>query len=262
MSLHEIDHLFSQSLIGDYDDKLAWEAVSALQRIGTREVFDRAAAWCKSENPKERSRGACVLAQLCKTWEHQSNSFPEESYVAVCQMLQLENEVQPLSSAIHALGHLDNPAAIPLISSYQRHPVAEIRFAVACALGSFPNDPDSVQALMALASDVDDDVREWAVFGLGNQGNADSHEIRDALFQRISDPNKHVREEAIIGLAKRKDQRVLPALTAALMQPELDDPRATMMTIEAAYLILGFDEERKDWGAAEYITALREQFSL
>jgi HEAT repeat protein len=113
MSLQEIDQLFSQSLIGDYDDKLAWEAVRALQRIGTREVFDRAAAWCKSENPKERSRGACVLAQLGKTWEHQSNNFPEESYVAVCQMLQLENEVQPLSSAIHALGHLDNPAAIP-----------------------------------------------------------------------------------------------------------------------------------------------------
>jgi HEAT repeat protein len=261
MSSQEIDRLFSQSLSGN-DDKLAWEAVSALRRIGTREVFDRAAAWCKSENPIQRARGASVLAQLGKTVEHQSNSFPDDSYLAVSQMLSAENEVQPLSCAIHALGHLDNPAAISLISSYQRHPITEIRLAVACALSSFPNDPESIQALMALIRDVDDDVRDWAVFGLGNLGIADSKEIRDALFARLSDSNKDVREEAMVGLAKRKDRRVLPALIAALMQPELDDPGATMMTIEAAYSILGFDEERRDWSSAEYIAALRARFRL
>lgn len=177
-------------------------------------------------------------------------------------MLQLENEIQPLSSAIHALGHLSNSAAIPLISSYQRHPVAEVRVAVTDALGSFPNDPESIQALIALTSDADDDVRDWAVFGLGNQGNADSAEIRDALFQRVNDPNKYVREEAIVGLAKRKDQRVLPALIAVLMEPALDDPGLTDLTIEAADLMLDFAEERKDWDGADYAAALRERFQL
>jgi HEAT repeat protein len=262
MASPEIDGLFAQTLIGDYDDELPWKAVSELRRIGTREVFDRAAAWCKSGNPMERARGVSVLAQLGKTGEHRANSFPEESYRAVSQMLQQENEIQPLNSAIHALGHLENPSAIPLIISYQQHPEPEIRFAVACALGSFASDPQAIQALIILTSDADDDVRDWAVFGLGNLGNADSTEIRDALLARLRDSNEDVREEAMVGLAKRKDQRVLPALIAALDQPEINDPGVTVLTIEAAGAMLDMENERRDWSGAEYISALRERFSL
>ena len=262
MTSPEINGLFAQTLTGDYDDEEPWKAVSALRRIGTREVFDRAAAWCKSGNPMERARGVSVLAQLGKTPEHRANSFPEESYLAVSRMLQHENEIQPLNSAIHALGHLDNPAAIPLVLAYQQHPEAEIRLAVAFALGSFANDPEAIQALVILTSDADEDVRDWAVFGLGTQAEADSKEIRDALFARLNDTNDDVREEAIVGLATRKDQRVLPALIAALSQPELDDPGVTMLTIEAANAMLDLEDERRDWSSADYIAALRERFSL
>ncbi len=255
-----LDKLFAQALKGDLDDELAWDAVSALRRIGTREVFDRAAAWCKSINPMERARGASVLAQLGKTVEHRSGMFLEESYAVITQMLQQETEVQPLSSAIHALGHLNNPAAIPLISPYLRHPVAEVRFALACALGSFANDPEAIQLLIALTSDTDGDVRDWAVFGLGNLGDGDSVEIRDALFSRLSDSNGNVREEAIVGLAKRKDTRVIPALLALLNQSEFAKPGTTTLTIEAAKAMLELEAERRDWGVADYAAALRERF--
>jgi hypothetical protein len=53
-----------------------------------------------------------------------------------------------------------------------------------------------------------------------------------------------------------------PALVAALNQSELDDPGVTMLTIEAADLMLDFAEERTDWSGAEYIVALRERFSF
>lgn len=260
MASQEIDELFAQTLKGDYNDELPWEAVNALRRMGTKEVFERAAAWCKSVNPMERARGADILAQLGKTVDHQSNNFPEESYLAVSQMLLDEKEPQPLSSAIHALGHLNNPAAIPLLSPYLRHPVAEVRFALACALGSFANDPESIQLLIALMSDTDDDVRDWAVFGLGNLGDSDSVEIRDALFSKLSDSNENVREEGIVGLAKRKDTRVIPALLAALSQSEPVKPSATTLTIEAAVAMLDLDDERRDWGFADYAAALRERF--
>lgn len=262
MATEEIDELFAQTLMDDYDDEIPWKAVSALRCIGTREVFEQAAAWCKSGNPMERARGADILAQLGKTVEHQSNTFPEESYAVVTQMLQLETDVQPLISAIHALGHLDNPAAIPLISPYKNHPVSEVRFAVACALGPFANDAAAIQALMILTSDADDDVRDWAVFGLGNLGDADSPEIRDALFSRLNDSDENVREEALVGVAKRKDTRVLPALLAALNQSEADDPGVTELTIEAADLMLDFAEEREDWSCADYSAALRARFQL
>jgi HEAT repeat protein len=262
MTAQEIDQLFAQTLAGDYDDDLPWEAVRVLRRIGTREVFEHAEAWCKSNLPLERARGVDVLAQLGKTFEHRSNSFPEDSYLAVAQMLQQETEARPLSSAIHALGHLDNPQAIPLIRSYYQHPMAEIRFAVACALGSFANDPEAIQALMVLTSDTDDDVRDWAVFGLGNLGDADSTEIRDTIFLRLSDSNDNVREEAMVGLAKRKDTRVLAALFAALNQSERDDHGVAVLTFEAADAMLDWQSERKNWNATEYAAALRERFSL
>ena len=56
-------------------------------------------------------------------------------------------------------------------------------------------------ALLRLTEDTDDDVRDWATFGLDVQGGADSAEIRDALFRKLTDRNADVREEAMAGLA-------------------------------------------------------------
>lgn len=258
MNSGEIDELFSRTLSGGYEDDSAWEAVRTLQHIGTREVFDRAAEWCNSDEPLVRARGADVLAQLGKTVEHPTNSFPEDSYLLVSQLLQKEIDPRPLSSAISALGHIENLQAIPLIVRHQRHESADVRFSVACALGSFAlfNDPLAIKALLVLMEDGDDDVRDWATFGLGVQGDSDSEEIRDALFRRMSDSDDDVREEAMVGLAKRKDQRVLPSLIAALEQPTMTD-----RVLEAADLTLDVQGDRKDWKSRDYVGALRERFA-
>lgn len=163
----------------------------------------------------------------------------------------------PLLAAIHALGHIGNPLAVPLVIEYRLHPNNDVRFAVAFALGNFPDVPLAVEALLALTQDVDDDVRDWATFGLGVLGNSDSPEIRDALARRLSDSNDDVREEAMCGLGKRKDGRVLVALLSALEQPTVPD-----RAIEAASEMLGMQNESEGWNAADYATALRERFSL
>jgi len=251
-----IDQLFAATLSGDYDDEEPWEAIRVLRRdIGTRPVFERAAEWCRSDDPLKRARGADVLAQLGKTVGHPTNSFPEESYATVVALVEREGDPQPLSSGIHALGHLDNPEAVPLVSRFGRHPIAEVRFAVACALGSYPNDPLSVTNLLELTRDSDADVRDWATFGLGVQGDCDTPEIREALFRCLEDQNEDVREEAMVGLAKRKDRRVLPILLQSLEQPSV-----TMRVTEAASLILGMDSEPEGWAAHNYISALRKHF--
>jgi hypothetical protein len=257
MSEATIQQLFADSLRGDYEDEAPWEAVRKLRQLGTREVLNVATAWCSSEDPMKRARGLDVLAQLGKTWEHPTNSFPEESYSAVTNLLKSEPDVHPLKSAISALGHLDDARAVPLIAQFRSHPNAEIRFTVACALGSFPNEPISVDALLALMADTDEDVRDWATFGLGVLGDTDSVEIRQALVRRIDDPNEDVREEAMVGLAKRRDSSVLTMLLRAVEQPTMTD-----RAIEAAYLMLGMNNEREGWGPTDYAAALRERFSL
>jgi HEAT repeat protein len=255
MVLVQLDDIFAQSLSGDYDDDAPWEAVRTLHRLGSREVFDYAAEWCSSQNPLKRARGADVLAQLGKTADHPSNSFPSESFSVVSALVREERDPLPLLSAIHALGHVGNPLAVPLVIAHRLHPNPDVRFAVAFALGKFADVPIAIEALLALTQDVDEDVRDWATFGLGVLGNSDSPEIRDALVKRLSDSDEDVRQEAMVGLGKRKDQRVLSTLLSALEGTNLPD-----RAVEAASEMLDMQNEGEGWRGADYAAALRERF--
>ncbi|MGC2185526.1 MAG: hypothetical protein WA637_19825, partial [Terriglobales bacterium] len=73
----------------------------------------------------------------------------------------------------------------------------------------------------------------------------------------LRDSNEEVREEAMVGLAKRKDRRVLEVLLAALEQRTMTD-----RVIEAACMMLDMQNERQGWKAANYAAALRKQFSI
>src|SRR5262249_32900428 len=101
MAVAQIDELFAQVLTGDYDEDAPWEAGSKLRNLGTRQVYERAAEWCISSDPLKRARGADVLAQIGRTYEHPQNNFPDESYSVVSQLTMHETDPLPLSSAIH-----------------------------------------------------------------------------------------------------------------------------------------------------------------
>jgi hypothetical protein len=253
----DIQLLFQQSLEGDYEDDAPWDAVCKLRRLGTREVFDIAKEWCGSADPLRRARGLCVIAQLGKNPpEHPRHSFPDDAYSVVSTLILNEQDLRPLDSAIAALGQIDDPRAVPLIANFHSHQDRDIRFSVACSLGSFPNDPLSVTTLLHLMKDDDADVRDWATFGVGVLGDADSPEIRETISSALNDSDEDVREEALVGLAKRHDMRALSSLLRSL---EGDD--VSMRVIEAAYTMLGFQNERIGWARQDYASALRQQFS-
>src|SRR5271168_3019069 len=177
----EIEELFRQTLEGDYDDEDdeggPWEAVSKLQAIASREVFDRAVQWCNNNKPAKRRRGVDILAQLGKTEDHPDVVFAAESYGVVAGVLEDELDTQVIDSCLVALGHLGNPEAVPLILDHRTNTDPDVRFAVAFALSCFADDPAAIEALLQLMDDPDPDVRDWATFGLGVQGNADTPEI-------------------------------------------------------------------------------------
>jgi HEAT repeat protein len=257
MAESEVDALFAQTLEGDYSDDAPWQAVCTLHRIGTRQIFDKAVQWTQSAEPLLRARGIDVLAQLGKSSTRSTTRFPEESFDVVTKILLDEQELRPLNSAISALGHIGDPRAIPLVAAFHSHASAGIRFTVAFALGSFPDDALSVQTLLMLLEDADDEVRDWATFGLGVLGDYDSPEVREALYRRLDDTSDDVREEALAGLAKRHDTRILPTLIEALEQPTMTD-----RIVQAAYTLLGFDKDQEDWSGKDYVSALRQRFQL
>ena len=248
MNPSEVEALFARTLVGDYEAEEAWDAVHALRRNGSREIFERAAAWCLSDDPLKRARGADIL---CKLREKSEAIFRDESCAQLTRMLEKEQDPAVLDSIIHGLGHLHRALAVPLILRYQDYPDRKIRFAVTCALGSFPNDARSIEGLLKLTSDPDDEIRDWAVFGLGVLGNAYSPEIREALLRCLSDTNEDVREEAAVGLGKRRDRRLIPVLVEMLKAPDVK-----VRVAEAAAALLGMDKDPKEWTASDYRAAI------
>ena len=260
MATETIDEVFERTLLGDYDDDAPWIAVRDLQHLGTREVLDRAVGWCRSVEPLKRARGADVLAQLGHTSEHPSGNYTGDRFAAISSLIKDESELQPLSSAIYASGHIGDERAVPLLVRYQSHSDPEIRFALTCALGHFSGDAAAVDVLVCLTRDEDQDVRDWATFGLSSSvefGGADSPAIREALIGRLDDSFEDARQEAITGLARLKDERVLPALLSALEQPQVPD-----IIVEAALDMLSLSEPRDGWTPAKCVAELRERFRV
>lgn len=156
-SLSEIDvaTLFSQTLQGEYDDDLPWEAVDSLRRLGTPEVFDRAVKWCRSPNDKRRARGVDVLAQIGSGSDAQTiQSFRQNALPIILELLEGEKAARPMASAIYALGHLALPTAISTIVNYAKHFNPDVRHAVAFALGSFALHGRSIHRISALQLSV------------------------------------------------------------------------------------------------------------
>jgi HEAT repeat protein len=91
---------------------------------------------------------------------------------------------------------------------------------------------NAVQALIRLARDLDRDVRNWATFGIAQQTDLDSPELREALLARATDDDPEIRGEALIGLARRGDARAL-----SLVRKELSGKFHGDWPVEAAGLL-------------------------
>jgi HEAT repeat protein len=113
-------------------------------------------------------------------------------------------------------------------SRFRRHADSEVRHAVVLALTGHDH-PTAVRWLIELTRDSDAHVRDWATFALGSQTDLDTDELRNALAARLDDSDDDTRAEALIGLAQRRDRRVIPAL-----ERELSSDCIGSLVIEAA----------------------------
>jgi HEAT repeat protein len=233
-----------QLALTEEDEDAAWEPVVVLHFRGTAEVLERAQLLCGSEDPGSRCLGARILAQLGVP----ERSFPEKSFQILATMLSKESDPEVLQSIAHAFGHLNDARAIPLLAPLLEHPNEDVRYGVVHGM-SRHEDQAAITALIQLSRDDDSDVRDWATFGLGQMIRLDTPEIRDALFARCKDPDDDTRGEALVGLASRKDPRVLGPL-----MDELSSETVGLLAVEAA-------EELGDSRLAPVLLALKEAWA-
>lgn len=220
-----------------------WENVSALRQRPTNFVFQTAVELTKSDDNKKRIIGLNVLAQLGF-----NPRFRQRETSVICFNL-LEKEQTPwvLESILFAISHnnqiLKKNQILSLIK-LKTHRYCIVRFALVQALSGL-EQKDAIDALIALSTDRDSDIRDWATFSLGTQIETSNVLISAALWERTKDSVERVRFEAIFGLAKRHDTRIKNVLIQELNRIG-----------EQGSLILESIEELNDY---EFIELLEKQ---
>ncbi len=196
----------------DIDNRRFWAVIRVLQPRFP-EIFPRLQALAQESDAKSQEVAAIILGQNLQ----REKKLVPECTKTLSQLLHPEANASVLYSVILSLGHLDDSSYTELILPYYEHTDSKVRDAVASSLKSWKGEP-SIMALIALSSDADFDVRNWATFGLrcAIDLNVDTEEIRQALLARLSDSEEEVRGEAFIGLVERRDSRVIEPLLAEL----------------------------------------------
>lgn len=204
------DELISSAL-SEQDEDRAWEAVSLLHLRGTRDVFDAASSLCRSDCIYEKTLGANILGQIGVP----KRNFPRQSLPILHSILERETDLNLICSTCTALGHIGEDESIPHLARFADHRDHVIRLDVAMALGGF-NDELAIATLITLSSDTDGDVRDWSFCALGSMIETDTPAIREALFRGTADSDEDARGEALVGLARRKDERVVEPILREL----------------------------------------------
>jgi HEAT repeat protein len=207
-----------------------WHFVCLLQCRGDQEVLDQSLILTQSSNLEERKLGIHILGQLGIP----NRTFPDECVTTLVGLLGNEFDPLILRDICIALGHLNDPRSIEPQLKFCLYSDWEVRYGVVHGLSGH-DDERAIAALIKLSADVHPQVRNWATFGLGTLLEVDTPAIRTALYQRFitedveDDEAAEIYGEALVGLANRKDERILPRLIEELMSN-----RVSTLAIEAA----------------------------
>ncbi len=216
----------------DFDDDAAGSLVHLLQERGEPVVLDWALPALTDADPWHRQAAAWVLGQ--HGYEH-GRPFGKRVTPALARAARHERDDETRQTLVAALGHAEDPAWVPELLLYVGDDDPLVRENVASSLPiMFCGDdlsPEAVAALITLSGDVDPGVRDWATFSLGRQSTLDGEAIRNALAERLDDDGGDTRFEALLGLARRGDDRA-----RAELRRRFDDETATiyLMDLDAA----------------------------
>jgi HEAT repeat protein len=203
--------------IEDLESEERWDLIGQLHKRTDPVAFDAALAAACSPDIWRRLVGIDVLGQIGYAAER---PYRAETLPVLIAASEHAGDIRLIRAAVTALGHLGDVRARAAVLRRAAHPDTAVRFAVAFALPlvTDPAAPDAgvVETLIGLTRDADPDVRDWATFGIGSQLDADTPAVRDALAARLDDPSGDIAGEALLGLARRRDRRVLGRLMAWL----------------------------------------------
>lgn len=200
------DEKIISRLINNKTDKSRWENIRTLRQRPSEELFLQSVELTKSDNTKIRKIGIDILAQLGSS----PRPFLKETLKIYFELLEIETDPDVLMSLLYSIGHNNeelNKEQIEKICSFIDKENGWVKEGLVSALLGIDNST-VIETLTKLSSDKLSHIRNWATFGLGTQIERNNKIIREALWNRVNDKHQETKLEAIVGLAKRKDNRV------------------------------------------------------
>lgn len=236
----ETEELFAIAM-HDVDSDEASDAIITLRYRASRDVLQESISLCQSQNSDYRILGVRILGHL----GFEDRPFLDERGAQLIDMLEDEGNTNVISEIGVALGHMSYARGIPPLVRHMHHVDSDVRHAVVFGLLSH-EDSQAIATLIELMNDEDDEVCDWATFGIGSLVETDTPQIREALLKNTNHSNEMVQFEAIVGLANRRDPRAVDLMIRDFSQC---DP--SVQYLEAA-------EEMADERLFPHVLRLRE----
>jgi HEAT repeat protein len=199
--------------VAERDERRQFERVGRFVKSRPEVARSASTEALASPEPDLREIAAKVLGSLTSN----DRSMAHDVTAALLPALERESNPQVIAAIITALGHAGQMQSRIPVSLRGRHESEDVRFAVAWALPSLGWDENVMDVLRALSLDPDDDVRNWATFGLANSEATDPL-TTDALVARAQDAIDDIRAEAILGLARRRDPRASALIASEMVK--------------------------------------------
>lgn len=198
--------------------KSYWDYISIIRQRTTKKVFEKSVQFAQSKNPNEKIIGIDVLAQLGIP----PRPFLKTTIKLFFELLKDEKNPKVLMSLLFAIGHNNENLTNKQIGKLAEFTTTEnplIKEGLVFSLLMI-NHPKAIESLITLSSDKLNHIRDWTTFGLGTQIDEDNLKIRNALWKRVNDKHQKTKLEAILGLAKRKDNKIKPIIVQELLNGE------------------------------------------
>lgn len=211
------DEKLISRLINYKTDKSRWETIRILRSRPSQDLFDKCIELINSNDKKKKIIGIDILAQLGKD----KKPFRKETLKIYFELLNSETNENVLFSILSGISFNEkelNKKQIDKICSFQNSNSDLIKQGIVNALGFIENEK-AIDVLIKFSKDKANHIRSWATFYIG-QVDFDNEYIREALWNRVNDKHQETRMEAIIGLAKRKDNRVLEIINQELTKDD------------------------------------------
>jgi hypothetical protein len=201
----------AQSLYSDADShsEAKLDALSELRREPDAEaVFLACEALALGISPGDRELACDLLGALSSRGLDYAHA---DRAVEVLHALLEATELNVKRAAVAGLGGWKATESESKLLRIAEHESVMVRVAAAQALSEF-DSPATTETLIRLSSDECASVRRWAVFGLAWTLSRNGSAVRDTLMAAVRDDDDEVKGEAFIGLAFRRDDRVVSLL--------------------------------------------------